>query len=137
MTDATNQMMQRRKDSPNGAGHYHLADPYPFQIRVLIGGREVASTRDAIILKEVGTSLYNPTFYIPPGDVQLQLFRREPDFTTQCPIKGAASYWAFVGSGAPVQRAAWSYETPLDYSKMIAKHLGFDQRFATIEISPL
>ncbi len=136
MSDAINKMTQRRKDSPNGAGHYHIADPYPYRVRISIDGREVASTTNAIILKEVGQSLYNPGFYIPPSDVKLDLFKRELGFTTQCPIKGDASYWQFVGSDKQIERAAWSYDTPLAYSDMIAEHFGFDQRYATIEISP-
>ncbi len=130
-------LTQRRKDSPNGAGHYHVTDRYPYHVRVLIDGQEVASSSDVKILKEVGKSLYNPSFYFPPGDVDLTHLEREEGYTTSCPIKGDASYWRFLGSGSPMERAAWSYETPLEYSNMIAGHLGFDQRIATLEISAL
>lgn len=130
-------LTQRRKDSPNGAGHYHIADIYPNRIRVSIAGTEVADTTNAVILKEVGKSVYNPSFYIPRKDVKVECFRREDGYTTACPIKGDASYLAFIGTASTIERAAWSYEAPLDYSQMIAGHIGFDQRYATIEISPL
>lgn len=137
MNDGIDTMMERRKASPNGAGHYHISDDYPYRIRVSINGQEVASTTNAIILKEVGKSVYDPGFYIPAEDVKKDLFKLESGFTTHCPIKGEASYWEFVGGTEPIRRAAWSYEEPLEYSSMIAKHLSFDQRFATIEISPV
>ncbi len=136
MSDGTYTMVERRKASPNGAGHYHISDHYPYRVRVSINDQEVASTSNAIILKEVGKSVYNPGFYIPAEDVKKDLFKLESGFTTHCPIKGEASYWGFVGGPEPIERVAWSYEAPLEYSAMIAKHLGFDQRFATIEISP-
>lgn len=136
MSDSPDSMIQRRKDSPAGAGHYHIADRYPFRVTVSIGGREVASSDDAIILKEVGKSVYNPSFYLPRGDVEVDLLRKEPGFSTHCPIKGEASYWAYVGGTEPIDRAAWSYDAPLDYSGMIEGRIGFDQRYATIEIKP-
>lgn len=136
MSDNPNPFVERRKASPAGAGHYHIADPYPYAVRVSIGGKQVAQTTRAIILKEVGKSVYNPGFYIPADDVDVGLFERESGYTTHCPIKGDASYWHYQAPDGAIERAAWSYEEPLDYSNMIAGHFGFDQRFATIEISP-
>jgi uncharacterized protein (DUF427 family) len=129
------ELTARRRESPNGAGHYHITDRYPFRVRALAGGRELASSDRVLILKEVGASVYNPAFYFPPEDVDLSALEREDGFTTQCPIKGTASYWRLTGA-APVERIAWSYDTPLPYSQLIAGHLGFDQRYVTLEISP-
>jgi uncharacterized protein (DUF427 family) len=137
VSEGPNTLLERRKASPAGAGHYHLADPYPYEMRITIAGHEVARSTRALVLKEVGKSLYNPTFYVPAADVDLELFEREVGYTTHCPIKGDASYWRFRGSGDGIERAAWSYDAPVDYSEMIAGHFGFDQRFATIEISPV
>ncbi len=136
MNEQTSTLLERRKESPSGAGHYHVVSHYPYRIRVSISGRTVADTERAIVLKEVGTSVYDPAFYIPSEDVKSDLLEREDGFTTHCPIKGDASYWTFKGADEAISRAAWSYDKPLDYSSAIAGHLGFDQRFATIEISP-
>lgn len=125
-------LLERRKESPAGAGHYHVTDTYPHRVDVRIGGRNVASSRAAKVLKEAGRSLYDPSFYLPAEDVALELFEREEGFTTHCPVKGEASYWRYVGGPQPIERAAWSYEEPLPYSGVIAGHLGFDQRFATL-----
>ena len=125
----------RRRESPNGAGHYHVTDRYPFRVRALVGGVEVANSDQVMILKEVGGSVYNPAFYFPPDDVDLSKLEREASYATECPIKGTASYWRYPGP-APVERIAWSYDAPLPYSQMIQGHLAFDQRKVTLEISP-
>lgn len=136
-TGALSAFVTRRKESPNGAGHYHIAERYPYKIRILIMGVEVASTTEAIILKEVGTSVYNPSFYIPRNDVRMDRLEAVEGNQTRCPIKGTASYWTFSGGDENIPNAAWSYDDPLPYSEMIREHLGFDQRYATIEISPV
>ena len=135
-TDAIRAFTQRRKDSPNGAGHYHVANPYRYRVTVFIRGIKVAESTHAVILKEVGTSVYDPVIYIPKTDVDMTQFEAVADYHTHCPIKGDASYWNFIGGRDAVEKAAWSYEDPLDYSELIAGHLGFDQRFATISIAP-
>jgi len=127
---------QRRKSSPNGAGHYQVTDPYPYRVTVLIDGQEVAASVDALILKEVGTSLYDPVIYVPRKDVNLDLLQPVEDYSTHCPIKGDASYWDFASGDVSIDKAAWSYDDPLPYSDAIARHLAFDQRHATIKISP-
>ena len=131
------ELTKRRKDSPNGAGHYHITEPYPYRVRALIDGTVVASSNNAVILKEVGKSVYNPAFYFPRSDVDLGRFQLEEGHSTHCPIKGDASYWRYLGQPQPIERAAWSYEAPLEYSHMIAGHLGFDQRLVALEISPI
>ena len=135
MTDLAD-LTSRRKASPNGAGHYHVTERYPYQVRARIDGTVVASSNQVMILKEVGASVYNPAFYFPPGDVELGRFQREESFSTRCPIKGDAAYWRYVGGAQPLERVAWSYEVPLEYSGMIARHLSFDQRHVTLEIAP-
>ncbi len=137
MSNQTNPLIERRKTSPAGAGHYHVADLYPYKVRVQIRGRTVAETTQAIVLKEVGKSVYHPSFYVPAEDVDGTAFEKEAGFSTHCPIKGEASYWRYTGDEDGIERAAWSYDAPLEYSAMIAGHLGFDQRYATIEISPV
>ncbi len=136
MSDLSNpaikSLTQRRKDSPSGAGHYHVADRFGQRMSVTIAGREVASSDRVIILKEVGASVYNPVFYFPRKDVRMDLFEKVSDYTTHCPIKGDASYWSFVADGQSIENAAWSYENPIPYSDMIAGHIGFDKRFASV-----
>ncbi len=131
-SSAIQSFTQRRKDSPRGAGHYHVADRFGQRMSVTIAGREVASSERVIILKEVGASVYNPVFYFPQEDVRMELFEKVSDRTTHCPIKGDASYWSFAGDKQSIENAVWSYENPIPYSDMIAGHIGFDQRFASL-----
>ncbi len=130
-------LLERRKTSPNGAGHYHLADPYSYQIRVSINGSEIARSNNALILKEVGQSLYNPVFYFPKEDVRMDLLIPVEGYTTHCPIKGEASYWSFRDGETLFENVAWGYDNALDYSEMIAGYVAFDQSVVTLEISPI
>ncbi len=50
-----------------------------------------------------------PTFYIPPGDVDVGALVRLAGATV-CEWKGTASYWALAGDLE--QPVAWSYERP-------------------------
>lgn len=134
MTDAD--LVARRKESPAGAGHYHVTTPYPYRVRASIGGHVVADSSAVMVLKEAGRTLYDPSFYFPPNDVDFDVLERDADHITRCPIKGEASYWHLVAGDDRVERAGWSYDEPLEYSGMIAGHVGFDQRFATLEIFP-
>ncbi|PIQ62699.1 MAG: hypothetical protein COV99_05345 [Bacteroidetes bacterium CG12_big_fil_rev_8_21_14_0_65_60_17] len=129
-----NPMLTRRKESPAGAGHWHITELYPHTIRVRIGDVVVAETDAALILKEVGRTVYNPSFYIPVRDTRMELVEKEDGFTTACPIKGEATYFHYAGNGERIEWAAWAYEDPLPYSDMLRGHVGFDQRWATLEI---
>ena len=84
MSEDLNKLVERRKASPAGAGHYHIADLYPYEMRISIAGQQVAQSTRAIVLKEVGKSLYNPSFYVPAADVDLGLFEREAGHSTHC-----------------------------------------------------
>ena len=109
MTDLAD-LTSRRKASPNGAGHHHITERYPYQVRALTDGTVVASLNQVMILKEVEKSVHNPAFYFPPGDVQPGRVQREEGFSTRCRIKGDASYWRYVGGAQPLEGVVWSYE---------------------------
>lgn len=116
--------------------HYHeLEKPYR-KVRILFEGQLIAETYEAIILKEVGKKIYDPTFYIPKNDLDMYRFLRN-DFEYECPIKGFASYWDFkINSNVVIKNLAWSYESPIEYSRPIEGCLAFDTKQVTIELSP-
>ena len=74
-------------------------------VRVLVNGEVVSETTRPKLLFESGL----PTrYYIPPEDVSEKLLVLS-DTNTQCPYKGAASYWSVDAGGGRVEDLVWSY----------------------------
>jgi len=93
----------------------------PHRVRVTFAGRVVADSRRALSLMEAS---YAPVMYIPPEDVDLTMLERS-DHATQCPYKGAASYYSIRTADRVAQNAVWSYERPLTAVIAIAGHMAF------------
>ena len=92
--------------------------------RVVIraAGQVIADTRQALTLAEAA---YPPVQYIPRSDIDMSLLERSTHATT-CPFKGQAAYFSIrVDGAAPIENAAWSYETPHPAVASIAGHLAF------------
>jgi uncharacterized protein (DUF427 family) len=101
-------------------------------VRVEIDGRPVAESRSPLAVFETGLPA---VFYLPPEDVELELF--EPTATrTGCPYKGFASYWTYRGGGGAAERAdvAWAYNDPLREVGPIAGHLAFYDSVADVVV---
>ena len=87
---------------------------------VELGGETVAETSRARFLFE--TNL--PTrYYIPREDVSAQLVASET--RTQCPYKGAASYYSVKVGDAVHQDIVWYYADPVHESARIKDYLCF------------
>jgi uncharacterized protein (DUF427 family) len=85
---------------------YHRVDVLPSRrhVRIRLDGTLLADTRSPHVLFETGLP---PRYYVPRGDVRLDLLQRS-DTITQCPYKGTASYFS-VGAdrrGARHRRTA-------------------------------
>lgn len=114
--------------------HYAVIDSYPRKVSYYLGDVKIAESENALILKEVGRSVYNPVFYIPKEDLLVSLEKDESK-NSYCPIKGDASYWTM--KGAPKDPYfAWSYEDPLPRSKKIEGHVAFNESFLRFESRP-
>ena len=100
-----------REDDEEIIGHprdpFHRVDirASSVDVEVALDGVTLASTNGAQLLYE---TLLPVRYYIPPGDVRLDLMQESPKRTV-CPYKGEASYWTYPGpeSGKDV---AWSYD---------------------------
>jgi uncharacterized protein (DUF427 family) len=112
----------------------HPRDPYKRvdilassrHVQVHVDGMLVADSHQPRILFE--TSL-PPRYYLPPGDVRLDLLRPSPKPMTHCPYKGAAGYWDVVIGDAVHEGLAWQYRSPLPESQKIAGLIAFfDER---------
>ena len=115
--------------------HYAVIDPYQRKLTVTYQGEVVAETENAMILKEVGRSVYNPVFYIPKADIKVEL-EMDPISKGACPIKGKANRW-YLKVNPTEHYFGWSYEDPLPMSKKIEGHIAFNQAYVTFISAPL
>lgn len=101
------------------------------RVVVLVAGRVIADTRDALTLDEAH---YAAVQYIPRKDVDMTLLTRT-DLTTYCPYKGDASYFSIPVGGERSIDAVWTYETPYAAVADIRDYLAFyPDRVDAIEI---
>ena len=109
-------------------------EPNPNRVVVRFGGRVVADTERAVLLRE---GSHPPVVYVPRADADMALLRRTAR-TTRCPHKGEASYYTLAVGGRTAEDAAWSYETPIEAAAPIAGHLAFypDRVDAIEELPP-
>jgi len=115
--------------------HYAVIDKYPRKITVKHKEKILLETKNALILKEIGKSVYNPVLYFSKEDLLSPII---PDLAKQshCPIKGDATYWNFPN--IPVDDYfAWSYEKPLGRSKKIEGFIAFNPDHVTYISEPI
>lgn len=121
----------------NTEDHFHQLDHPDRRIRIYHEGTLLADSGDTILLKEVyGDHLLDPAYYLPKEDVKMEL-ASENSHATSCPIKGEATYWDFSVDEKNLQKLAWSYEDPVEYSNAIQGMISFDTDRVTLEISPV
>jgi uncharacterized protein (DUF427 family) len=115
--------------------HYAVIDNYNRKLTIKYLNEVIAETTSALILKEVGKSVYNPVFYLPKENVLINL-ESEPNRQSSCPIKGEASYWNIAGDFAD-NYFAWSYEDALPRSKKIEGYIAFNMEYITLISEPI
>jgi len=103
------------------AGHTVTITPSDAHVEVRVDGELLATTDRALRLDETGLP---PRYYLPKGDVRMDLLR-PTDFRTTCPFKGEASYWSLDLSGTTYDGIVWAYDTPLDSVPELADHVCF------------
>lgn len=115
--------------------HYAVIDPYKRKITLKMEDKVIAESTNALILKEVAKSVYDPTFYIPKEDIKINL-EKEEGKSTHCPIKGEATYYQPEGLFKDGY-FAWSYEKALPRAKKIDGYVSFNPEFVTIISEPV
>ncbi|MFG5117234.1 DUF427 domain-containing protein [Methylorubrum sp. POS3] len=100
-----------------GPHHPITITPHEGVVRVRAGGRIVAETARALVLREAD---YSPVLYIPREYIAADALQPNAR-RTHCPYKGEASYFDVAGGSA----AAWSYENPFPAVARIRRHLAF------------
>jgi uncharacterized protein (DUF427 family) len=105
-------------------GHKLTAQPARVRVQVRYEGELIADTTSAVEMHETSTTgkvVAPVVYYVPRKDVRMERLVRS-NHQTQCPFKGAASYYS-VKDGA--QNAVWSYEQPYDEMLAIRELLAF------------
>jgi deazaflavin-dependent oxidoreductase (nitroreductase family) len=112
---------QHRQPKIPGADHPITIESSGAHVVVQSGGRVVADTTKALILREAS---YPPVYYVPLADVDQSLLR--PSSTvTYCPYKGDASYYGVAGPDGDIPDAVWTYAEPYSAVGAIAGHVAF------------
>jgi uncharacterized protein (DUF427 family) len=93
----------------------------PSRVVVVVGGKVIADTRDALTLREAS---YPAVQYIPRRDVDMAALIRS-EHKTYCPYKGDASYYSIPAGGDRSVNAVWTYETPFEATAQIKEYLAF------------
>jgi uncharacterized protein (DUF427 family) len=104
-----------------GPEHPISIERNPGRVVVSLGGRVIADSREALVLKEAS---YPPVQYIPRKDVDMTLLERTAH-SSHCPFKGDASYFGIPTGGPRSANAVWTYESPYDAVAQIKDHLAF------------
>jgi uncharacterized protein (DUF427 family) len=91
-----------------GPDHPITIERNPSRVVVLVAGRIVADTRDALTLREAS---YPAVQYVPRKDVDMTLLERT-DRVTYCPYKGDCAYYSIPLGGERSINAVWTYEEP-------------------------
>jgi uncharacterized protein (DUF427 family) len=104
-----------------GPDHPITVTPSGQQVEVKLGGVVIASSKDALVLKEAA---YPAVYYIPRKDVNMALLQRT-EHATYCPYKGDCAYYSIPSGGERSVNAVWTYEAPYDAVAAIKDHLAF------------
>ena len=116
--------------------HYAVIDAYKRKLSLKYNGKIIVESEQALILKEVGKSVYDPVFYFPKEDVKVEL-EKEADRESFCPIKGDATYWNLKENPTKNDYFAWSYEKSLPQTKKIEGYIAFNLANITFISEPL
>jgi uncharacterized protein (DUF427 family) len=104
-----------------GPDHPIMIEANPSRVVVLVGGRVVADSEQALTLRE---AKYPAVQYIPRKDVDMSLLRRT-DHATYCPYKGDCAYYSIPTGGDRSTNAVWTHEFPTPPVAEIKDHLAF------------
>ena len=113
--------MSERPVRVPGPDHPITIEPNPARIVVALGGRVIADTRAALVLREAD---YPAVQYIPRQDVDMSALERSAH-RTYCPFKGDCAYFSIAVDGQRAENAVWSYETPHAAAAAIKDHMAF------------
>jgi uncharacterized protein (DUF427 family) len=114
-----------------GPDHPISITPTKGRVTVVVNGKRIADTREALTLKEAA---YPAVQYIPRKDIDQTLLQRT-SHQTYCPYKGDCAYYSIPSGGERSVNAVWTYEAPFASVSAIREYLAFyPDRVDAIEV---
>ena len=113
-------MTDKRAKVP-GPDHPITIERNPARVVVVVAGRVIADTCDALTLREAS---YAAVQYVPRKDVDMLALERS-GHATFCPYKGDCAYYSVVIDGRRSLNAVWTYEAPFPAVSEIRGYLAF------------
>ncbi len=114
-----------------GPDHPITISPVEGTVHVVVAGRTVAESMQALRLEEKG---YAAVYYLPRDDADMSLLVRTTHYT-YCPYKGDCSYYSIPIGGSRSENAVWTYERPHEAVAGIREYLAFyPSRVDAIEV---
>jgi uncharacterized protein (DUF427 family) len=104
-----------------GLDHPITIEPTTEHVVVRAGGRVIADTKSALVLREAHL---RPVFYIPLADADPSAIVPSESHT-YCPYKGTASYYDVLTDDVRITDAIWTYPEPYEAVAQIAGHVAF------------
>jgi uncharacterized protein (DUF427 family) len=104
-----------------GPDHPITIAPTQGRVTVVMGGKRIADTLEALTLEEAA---YPAMQYIPRKDVDMTRLERS-SHQTYCPYKGECAYYSIPAGGERAVNAGWSYEAPYVAVSSIRGYLAF------------
>ena len=89
-------------------------------------GFQLAESIRPLKVQEAGFDLYDPVYYFPREEVNMELLTQS-DHTTHCPLKGDTEYYDIQLDHQTLSNAAFSYVKTLDSSEELKDLIAFDQ----------
>ncbi len=117
---------------PDAPEHFMVLRPINRRVVVrLPDGTKIAESTKATRLIESAKSIYDPVVYFPRDAITVEMTQQ--DNSTHCPLKGDATYFSVPG----IDNLAWSYETPMPFSKEITGLVAFYGDKVIVEEHPI
>ena len=113
-------MTDKRARVP-GPDHPITIERNPARVVVVVAGRIVADTCNAVTLREAS---YAAVQYVPRKDVDMSALERSAH-ATFCPYKGDCAYYNISSGEARTINAVWTYEAPYPAVAEIRGYLAF------------
>lgn len=131
MTPSDVTLVEDAIHNPNEPRHFMQLTHADGHRRATVNSVTIASSADALIVREVGRGVYDPVVYFLRSDVDMSKLR-SIDKTTHCPLKGDTVYFDIDLGDDRVVEAAWSYSATIEVAERLRDLIAFDSTKVTI-----